>query len=477
MKVLLIYTNRERSPFPVLPLGLGYIDASLRQQGIQTHLLDLCFARDAVQETRTAVREFAPDVIGLSLRNIDNLTYDAPVKYFPDVRPIVDACHAESSAPVILGGAGFSVFPRPLLKFLNAEAGIVGEGEEIFPAWLKCPPRVLDLPGLVTATDSGTRAITPVRVSNLDALPFPTRQPAHYRRYELAGGVVNVQTKRGCPFRCLYCNYPAIEGHTLRLRSPRNVGEELAQLRKEGVTRIHFVDSVFTYPTEHAVAICEEILKRQLDLHWTCGANPSSLKPDLAILMKRAGCVGVELGIDTAQDSMLHRLRKGFTLDDIARSSAGCRRAGLPFLFHLIFGAPGETPETVNTTLANARIFQPTAVTYSFGLRVYPQTGLVDLLRQNEPVQDDELLEPRFYLASELGPATVDRVLDHARREPGWLAPRQRDSALSQAVVRLGARLGRHDPTWKYARLYDPLKRAVGVTMKMRHKLRPAQSV
>lgn len=470
MRVLLIYTNREQSPYPVLPLGLAYVDASLRQRGIETRLLDLCFAKDAAQVARDAVQTFKPDCIGLSIRNIDNLTYDAPVRYLPAIRPIVDACRQAFHAPIVAGGSGFSIFPQAILRFLDLQIGIVGEGEEAFPLWLASgdPHRV---PGVVTNRDSPGDRQPPARVRDLDALPIPTRDRAVSRTYELAGSAVNVQTKRGCPFRCLYCNYPVIEGRDVRLRSPQNVGEELERLARAGVKKIHFVDAVFTYPPDHAAAICEEILRRRLDLHWVCGANPSSLSPELACLMRRAGCSGVELGIDAANDGMLHRLRKGFTLDDVAACSEGCCQARLPFLFHLIFGGPGETATTIEETLTAIGKMRATAVTYSFGLRIFPATGLAEVLQQEGGAfSDDDLLEPRFYLSPELAPKMMERVLNHARREPTWLAPRQRDSAIAKAIMRLGTRLGTTGPAWRHAAVGAPIKRAVAVVKAARTK-------
>ncbi len=179
--------------------------------------------------------------------------------------------------------------------------------------------------------------------------------------------------------------------------------------------------------------------------------------------MKRAGCTGVELGIDAANDSMLRALRKGFTMEDVARCTEGCRQAKLPCMLYLILGAPGETKATIDQSLSNIRKLHLTAVTYSFGLRIFPGTGLVELLGQEgHSLSDDDLLEPCFYFSPDLPSDIAETLRHYSRREPHWLAPQQRDSPVAKAIMRTSARLGLPGPAWKYSGVIAPIKRVAG---------------
>lgn len=469
MKILLVSTNQAHSPWPVYPLGLAYVDASLRRQGFETRRLDLCFTKSAGDEAAAAVREFAPDCIGLSIRNVDNLTYGACARYLPGAKAVVEACRRATSAPIVVGGPGFSAIPLPMLRYLELDTGVVGEGEVAFPTWLR-QGGAGPVPGVVSLRQ-GTPAegAAPSRIGDLDALPFPTRDRALLRRYASAGGAANVQTKRGCSFQCVYCNYPRLEGCAVRMRSPQNVVDELAELAALGVREFHFVDSVFTHPTAHAIAICEEILRRRLRVSWTCGANPISLTAELAQLMARAGCAGVELGIDAANDPMLAAMQKGFGFDQVVRCDQACHEAKLPVMFHLILGGPGETPESVEETIAAMRRLHPRAITYSYGLRVFPGTPLADRMRREGSLaSEDDLLEPRFYVSPHLGPDFGAQLSARARREPCWFSPEQRETAAVKLMLRLASLAGLKTPLWTHGGISASFKRAAALLQRRR---------
>ena len=137
MKVLLVSVNREKMPSPVFPLGLAYIARALREAGHSVEAIDLCFSEDVQQELEGVLQRFQPQVIGLSLRNLDNLTYPNPISYLKEVEEIVQICRRLSPAKRVIGGSGFSLAPQELLAHLDIDFGIVGEGEESFDSTLK----------------------------------------------------------------------------------------------------------------------------------------------------------------------------------------------------------------------------------------------------------------------------------------------------------------------------------------------------
>ena len=132
--------------------------------------------------------------------------------------------------------------------------------------------------------------IRPYLTENLDSLELPNRDIFDPRKYLQKGIMLNIRTKRGCPFKCIYCTTSQIEGHKMRLRTPRRVVDEIEGLANEyGAKEFYFTDNIFNYPVSHAESICQEILSRRLDIRWYCIANPCTLSKDLLQLMRKAG--------------------------------------------------------------------------------------------------------------------------------------------------------------------------------------------
>ncbi|HUL38287.1 MAG TPA: cobalamin-dependent protein, partial [Thermodesulfobacteriota bacterium] len=118
MKILLISVNRERMPYPVFPLGLAYIVRALRGEGHEMEVMDLCFSGDVSVDLNDTLRRFRPDLIGISLRNLDNLTYPTSVSYLKEVEEVIGICRRSSSSRLIIGGSGYSLAPKEILQHL-----------------------------------------------------------------------------------------------------------------------------------------------------------------------------------------------------------------------------------------------------------------------------------------------------------------------------------------------------------------------
>ena len=129
-KVLLVSSNQEKVPYPVAPLGLLYIANALTKAGFNVSMLDLCFSKDVHNDIKRSIKHTTPDFVGISLRNIDNLTFPQSVSYLPALKDIVNTIKLYTHAPLVLGGSAFSLFPKEILSFLDCEWGIVGEGED-----------------------------------------------------------------------------------------------------------------------------------------------------------------------------------------------------------------------------------------------------------------------------------------------------------------------------------------------------------
>jgi radical SAM superfamily enzyme YgiQ (UPF0313 family) len=127
MRILLISVNRERMPYPVAPLGLAYIAGALKQAGHDVRAIDLCFSTDIEQDLTRIVEDFSPDAVGISLRNLDNLTYPSSLSYVPELEETVAIVRRRTPAPVVIGGSGFSLAPLPLMQRVDLDFGVVGE--------------------------------------------------------------------------------------------------------------------------------------------------------------------------------------------------------------------------------------------------------------------------------------------------------------------------------------------------------------
>ncbi len=429
MRVLLISANTEKIPDPVYPIGAAAVGAAARRAGHEVEAVDLCFAEDARSLVLDAVRTFRPDAIGISLRNLDNSAYPENCSYIDDYRSLMSWLRESSAAPVVLGGAGFTVMPTTILEELHADYGVAGEGELAFPWLLECIERgadtVADAGFSRQPVNGGMLISAGARIQRLDETHVPDRDLFDARRYYERGGCLNVQSKRGCCFDCVFCSYPLIEGTKVRVRSAAAVVDEIQSLRERlGVRHLFFVDNIFNFPLPHAKRICEEIIARGLDVEWSGYLNPKFVDEELARLMAASGCKGVEFGTDSGASTVIANLHKEFDTEDLRRSSRLCRQYGIKFAHSLIFGGPGETTETVEQTLALMEELQPTAVIAFTGIRVLPGTGMVEIaLRDGQIDADDNLLHPKFYIAESLREDLIARIESHAARRSNWIVP------------------------------------------------------
>ena len=291
MRVLLVNTNRKADLMAAPPIGLCYVATATRSAGHEVRFLDLCFTgRRAAKKLRAAISSFAPDVVGLSVRNVDNVNMLRPVSYLPGVRELVAEVRRLSAAPVVLGGSGASLMPEAVLRHVGADAIIVSDGEDSFLRLLETlPSRGMwtEIPGVGLMLE-GRFQLTPP-----DFPPFQFKAPdvGHWvdmAPYERLGGSYNVQSKRGCPHRCIYCTYnSSLEGHRLRKRDPREVVEEIEEaVLKYSPRTVELVDSVFNDPPEHARAILEEIIRRPWKANFTAmGVQPLHLDREMLDLM------------------------------------------------------------------------------------------------------------------------------------------------------------------------------------------------
>lgn len=442
----MVSANRERDPSPVFPLGLAYLAGPIERAGHSARLLDLCFAEDAGRAVLGALDEMAPDVVLVSVRNLDNVTWPASRSYVDGVREVVSICRER--AVVVLGGSAFSLEPRALLAATGAHCGVVGEGEEVVPLLLERIEAGAPLGGLPGVVVPGGRPAAGPRVPS--TVGAPERALFDVARYLTEGGAANVQTKRGCPFGCTYCTYPVLEGSRVRTRPAAEVVRELRELvDRHGVDYVEFCDDIFNFPEAAARELCEAMIAADLGLSWSAFVNPGHLDARLLDLMVAAGCDAVELGTDSGSPAMLRSLGKSFTVDDVRRASRLCREAGIATAHYLLFGAPGENDETVSESVALMDELAPEAVIVMVGIRVYAGTELhATALAEGVVARDQCLLEPVFYPAEPRLRRLAERVAAEAAGRRSWIVPGL-DVNTSSGVLEMLRRRHERGPIWK----------------------------
>ena len=389
----------------VLPLGVAQVAAATEQAGHEVSVVNLDrlevvgAAGDAISDAPpfglpAAIHSFQPDVIGISVRNIDDQNMQAPRFLLEPVREVVRECRAASAAPIVVGGAGYSIFPEAALAYLEADIGIAGEGERTFPELLKRGSG-LNSPITDPSRISVIRKLSP---DPLDAFPAP--DPARWLASAPRDCWVPVQSRRGCPLDCSYCSTASIEGRWVRRRSAHRVAAELARAKAAGFSRFYFVDNTFNLPESYALRLCREIAQLDLGITWRCIIYPRKVSEELARAMREAGCVETSVGFEAGNEPMLGALHKRFRLDDVRTTCARLADQGIARNGFLLFGGPGETHQSIDESLAFAESLRLDFLKVTLGIRIYPGTPLHrTALEEGVVSADDDLLLPRFYLA------------------------------------------------------------------------------
>lgn len=406
MKVLLISANTERSHMVTLPLGLGLVAEATRRAGHEVAFLDLLAASDPHQVLGEVLASTRPEVIGISIRNIDDQNRQEPHFLLEEAKWVVAGCRSASAAPIVLGGAGFSIFPREVLAYLKADFGIRGDGERAFPMLLECVRKRSDpraVPGVYAFGDEVDRGRA--EADDLDALPLWDATLLENRRDDPESLWLPIQSRRGCPNDCSYCSTSTIQGRRIRCRSSALLADELAALERRGFHRFYFVDNSFNLPESQAFDLCREIKERHLAITWRCILYPHLLSEELVRAMAEAGCTEVSLGFESGSTRVLAEMNKRFRAEDVRRASQLIEAYGIRRMGFLLLGGPGETRETVEESLAFARSLHLEELKITVGIRIYPGTPLARRALEEGLLRPEEsLLQPTFYLGPGLEP-------------------------------------------------------------------------
>lgn len=418
--MLLVSANREEINMTTLPLGLALVAAATRRAGHEVRLLDLIGAPEPDAAVRREVEAFRPDLVGVSVRNIDDQCRAKTRFLLDQAREVVEAIRSATRVPVVLGGAGYSIFPDSVLDYLQGDFGLRGEGEWAFPAFLDRWARKEELAGFPGLHIRGAGpAAAPAVNRDLDGLPWADLVSWLQADPATPDLWLPMQTRRGCPMACSYCSTPAIEGRLVRKCSPDAAAEVLAGQMQAGIKRFFLTDNTFNLPPSFARSFCQALIQRGLKPMWRCILYPARVDRGLVRLMVEAGCVGVSLGCESGSARMLRALKKRFTLAEVQTTARILAEHHLPAMGFLMLGGPGETRETVEESLGFIENLPLSALKITVGIRIYPETDLArQAVRQGLVEPGDDLLRPRFYLEPDLEDWLPARIREWAADQP-----------------------------------------------------------
>ena len=453
MSVLLVRPPRRDARdagLPVPPLGLAYLAGVSARAGRQVEILD-AYALDwswARFEQELAHRR--PDVLGLG-----TMTPVADVAY----RAVKIA--RRYAGQIIMGGphptaVGAQIFQDcPEIDHLD-----IGEAEETWLPYLDWVAQGATgaPPAGIRAKDQEFREHRPTQ--HIEAIPWPARHllPQTAYRYLMATrpGFATMVTSRGCPFSCSFCD-KSVGGSKWRARGASSVVDELQALQKTGVGFVNFYDDNFTLHRKRVVDICEEILRRELDIEWKCEGRVDGVDTKLLKLMRRAGCRVVAFGVESGNADTLALLRKDVKVEQVEQAFAACRAAGVRSLAYIILGAPGETAAQVNHTLRFVQDIGADYVQFS-SLVALPGTPLFAEYGHRAPadVQNPVDGDQQRHTVTDLPPEQLAKLMGQAWRgfylRPKPLFRLGADAYHSGAwreALRLGGAMARWSLPWE----------------------------
>jgi radical SAM superfamily enzyme YgiQ (UPF0313 family) len=445
---MLTLINTNTMTPPIGPLGLEYVAGAVRAAGIKVDVVDLCLADDPATSLKDYFAANQPRLVGLSFRNVDDCFWPKADWFLPKLAETVSELRGMTDAPIVVGGVGFSIFPKRIVEYVRADFGIRGDGEQAtisLLSELQGAGKFERVGGLVWRRDGRMVANRPRWPSPL-SLPT-SREAVDNLAYFKAGGQCGLETKRGCNRQCVYCADPLAKGWTIRPRDPAQVADEAEALLAKGIDVLHLCDSEFNVPRNHALAVCEEFSRRSLGgrLRWYTYMAVVPFDAELAAAMAKAGCVGVDFTGDAACPLMLKNYRQMHMKGDLASAVRFCRDNDMAVMIDLLFGGPGETPDTLTETIEFIKQIDPDCAGAPIGIRVYPGTEMARIAELEGSLEDNpnihrkydgpvDFLKPTYYISGTLGPNPARLVNDLIAGDKRFFGPLEEADAPEEAV-------------------------------------------
>ncbi|MDR2848023.1 MAG: radical SAM protein [Bacteroidales bacterium] len=448
-KIALVSANTYQTPYPVYPLGVSYLATYLQSHisDIDIKLFDFNMGGD--DEFARFLSDNTFDFIGVSLRNIDDVNIFAQNNFIVGYKKIMSIARENSRAVIIIGGPAFSIFPQQVFNELQPDYAIKGEGEESLRQLitnLSENKDVHNIEGLVYRDAAGVVQVN--RHNCYISSPVLQVDSLWAEEYWNKSGMLNIQTKRGCPYNCIYCSYPGIDGKRVRTLDVQTVVANIEEMYyKKGINYLFFTDSIFNIHNDYNEELAHRLIESKMNISWGAYFSPNNLTLAMLKLFKQAGLTHVEFGTDSFSDQQLKNMNKHFHFSDILAHSRNCEDLGIFYAHFLILGGYGETEDTLNETFEHSKQLGITVIFPFVGMRIYPETALCDIaLKEGVISHRNELINPVYYVSKDINIDTMEaRAMATGKK---WFFPNNNTAPMSD---RFRAKKIK-GPLWEYMR-------------------------
>ena len=445
-RIALISANRHKEPYPVYPLGTAYLKGYLLKKlsDCEVDVLDMNLL--SVADLQQYISQQMPDYICVSLRNVDGANSLDKRGFLQYYKRLVDSIRLKSDAPLIIGGSGLSIFPDIFFYELNADYAITGEGEnalcDLIEA-LRNGNEITHIPKLYSMNSVNTSQCKFI------SAPSAYYEPKLIEYYWKQSGMLNIQTKRGCPYNCIYCTYPLIDGTHVRTMDIDSIVETIAKSKQDyGINYWFVTDSVFNIKNSFNISFAEELIRRNLNISWGAYFSPSNITRDQMSVYKQSGLTHIEFGTESFCDETLQDYGKRFTFNDVINTSELALEHNVFYSHFLILGGWGETKEQLLQTIDNSKHLKYTVIFPYVGMRIYPNTSLyTKALKEGIIEKENDLIEPAYYLRKDFDLEATRKLALETKK--AWIFP---DQPQDKLVETLKLKRNKKGPLWEYLR-------------------------
>jgi len=376
------YPPNVHSHPPFIPLGLAYLGAVGQKAGHEVNVIDCQAERLTYDMFRQRISQVNPDIIGVTATTLLYKSAMQLINIAKEVHP---------RAITMLGGSHGTFWDENALKeYPSLDMVVRREGELTFTELLdrlenKCS--FADSLGITFRQKDGTIIRTEDRplIQDLDSLPFPAHDLLPLDVLKRMGKVLfPLITSRGCVYWCDFCSTVRMFGRGYRMRSPKNVVEEMQLIHdKYDINQVTFYDDAFTVNRDRVLKICEELHARKLDMIWDCGTRVDMVDRELLKTMRDAGCIAVWLGVESGSEAILGVMNKKIKLDQTRLAYKTAHDVGLMTIANVVLGFPGETEQTARETIRFVKELNPDDVGF-YVATPYPGTPMYDQVKKND---------------------------------------------------------------------------------------------
>lgn len=425
MNVLLAQSYIGKSESPVFPLGLSCLAVSLG--GHKVKLFDPNVSMNPYDELVNVLVTFKPDIVGISVRNIDSTNKRKVVFYYKYFKKMVEIIQDTlgDRTKIVVGGPGFSMFAQKIMHDEpRIDYGVFGEGETIFLELIENLESPENVKGVFFKKNGRILFTGASEYPAIDTFPFSDRLSIDVATYQGFPDAIGVETKRGCALGCVYCPYGFLNGKLYRFKNPKLVVDEIEFLViNKGINHFIFIDSVFNFPLDHAEAICREMINRKPDVSWSAWFHDKYITKAFANLARHAGCNRFILSPDGFSNRALKRLGKSQRKSDVLRTFEILKNLdGVEISYNFFKNPPGQSLAAFLNLIGfafKAKSKLGSRVHFEFNsIRVEPNTALYPIaLKEGFITPSDDLLYPKNYT----NPKTryIERLFDVILRLKG----------------------------------------------------------